>query len=206
MYFPLLYHLWHGTLLQNTYTENMKLLKGKKYKFIHTRDIYLDDIRRIFFPKNFEEKYGYLGSLPYAEETGLFKAILPLILTMDYYAKPKWCPRWFLRFLHLFGNDNSVVRVRNWRLHELYRKLTKGIFFVDYKTKWTDYDLRISIYGDQMLNDLANDIEVSYYKRGRKVELLEQLREIPDSTEHYNDWDSIQKLEEVYDGLTKGDE
>ena len=59
-----------------------------------------------------------------------------LVIAVDYEARPWWCPRWFLRFLHLFGNDNSLVRVRNFRLNRLHTKITKGIFMWDYKTKW----------------------------------------------------------------------
>jgi hypothetical protein len=172
----------------------MKLFKGKKYKFIHTQNIFLDDLRAVFFPKDFYEKYRYLGSVPYKEDTDLFNALLPLVLTMDYLAKPKWCPRWFLRFLHLFGSDNSVVRVRNWHLHNLHRKLTKGLFFVDYKLKWEWYDLRISIYGNKLLMDLADDIENRYYQRGRRKELLEELSKYPELRDEYKDWESLEKL------------
>ena len=172
----------------------MKLFKGKKYKFIHTQNIFLDDLRAFFFPKDFYEKYRYLGSVPYREDTDLFNALLPLVLTMDHLAKPKWCPRWFLRFLHLFGNDNSVVRVRNRWLHDLHRKLTKGVFFVDYKLKWEWYDLRISIYGNKLLMDLADDIEARYYERGRRKELLEELSKYPELRDEYRDWESLEKL------------
>ena len=95
-------------------------MKSKAY----LQKITLKDIRVIFFPKNFYEKYSYLGSVPYKGEKSMLHA---LVIAMDYEAKPKWCPRWFLRFLNLFGNDNSIVRVRNFTLHRLYKKLTKGI-------------------------------------------------------------------------------
>ena len=124
------------------YMHSLLFWKGRKKGVIHTRDIELDDVREIFFPKNFTEKYGYLGSVPYNPKSDIFKAILPLVLAMDYEAKPKWCPRWVLRFLHIFGNDKSIVRVRNRFLHNLSNKLTKGITFYDYKTKWQNYDLR----------------------------------------------------------------
>ena len=146
----------------------MKLLKGKKYKYIHTRDIYLDDIRAVFFPKNFWEKYRYLGIVPYKEEGRIFDALLPLVLLMDYDSKPWWCPRWFLRFLHLFGNDNSVVKVRNWKLHRLFTKLTKNNRLLDYKTKWSDNDLRIHAYGSERVMNLADDIERGFYSRYKK--------------------------------------
>src|SRR6056297_2109912 len=117
--------------------ESMKIFKGKKSKTspVRTMDITLDHIRAVFFPKTFNEKYKYLGSVPWDEDEDIFKAIEPLVIFMDHKAKPKWCPRWFLRFLHLFGNDNSIVRMRNYRLSRLKTKLTKGIKIWDYKTK-----------------------------------------------------------------------
>jgi hypothetical protein len=94
---------------------------------------------------------------------------------MDYEAKPWWCPRWFLRFLHVFGNDKSLVRVRNRRLSDLHRKLTKGIMFWDWKTKWCDYDLRISISGPEHLHNLASWIEKGYYNEGYRAKLMRDI-------------------------------
>ena len=70
----------------------MILFKGKKYKYIHTRDIILDDVRAVFFPKNFCEKFRYLGSVAYRESGKIFKAMEPLVIFMDNKAKPWWCP------------------------------------------------------------------------------------------------------------------
>jgi len=148
---------------------SMLFWRGRSKGMIHTRNIELDDFRYIFFPNGLD-KYGYLGVVPYNEDSDIAKAMLPLILTMDYEAKPKWCPRWFLRFLHVFGSDKSIVRVRNRRLHNLHNKLTKGIMMWDYKTKWEWYDLRISISAPEYLQNLAEDIEDSFYKRGEKQE------------------------------------
>ena len=157
------------------FLESLLFWKGRRKGIIHTKDITLDDLRSVFFPKSFHEKYRYLGAIPWNEDGKIFKAMEPLVIFMDYKAKPKWCPRWFLRFLHLFGNDNSIVRVRNMKLHNLHRKLTKGIMIYDYKTKWEWYDLRISIAGDKQMSDLADDIEDMYYKRGQREDLLEKI-------------------------------
>jgi hypothetical protein len=151
--------------------------KGRKKGIIHTRDIEWDDIRYIFFPKGFE-KYGYLGTQLCNEGGFYFKILYPLVLALDYEAKPKYCPRWFLRFLHVFGNDKSIVRVRNRILYNLHHKLTKGIRFNDWKTKWSDYDLRISIDAPEHLQNLADDIEDGLYKRGRQEELIKEILEI----------------------------
>lgn len=158
----------------------MKIFKGKKAKTgpVHTMDITLDDIRAMFFPKTFNEKYKYLGSVPWDEDGDIFKAMEPLVIFMDHKARPKWCPRWFLRFLHLFGSDNSIVRVRNHRLSNLKIKLTGGIMIWDYKTKWQWYDLRISVSADQQISDLANDIEYSFYRKGYKEDLLTAILKV----------------------------
>jgi len=177
----------------------MKLFKGKRKGVIHTTDITLDDVRSIFFPKNFREKYKYLGSVPWNEESELFKVMEPLIIFMDYKAKPKWCPRFVLRFLHLFGSDNSIVRVRNQKLHNLKTKLTKGIMILDYKTKWSDYDLRISIAGDVEMWRLTTAIEEKFYEDGYRKELIEQIREYePEFNEVYL---STNRLEEKIEKL-----
>jgi len=152
--------------------KNFVLSRGKKAKMgpVHTMNITLDHIRAVFFPKNFYEIYRYLGSVPWKGDSKLFKALEPLVIFMDYKAKPWWCPRWFLRLTHLFGNDNSIFRVR-WRwLSDLHTRITRGIMLVDYKTKWEWYDLRISIHGNQQLNDLADSIENYYYKQGKRLE------------------------------------
>ena len=173
--------------------------KGRKKGMIHTMDIGWREIRPIFFPKDFYDKYSYLGSIPYNEDGDCFKAIYPLVLAMDYEAKPKWCPRWFLRFLHLFGCDNSIVRVRNRRLHNLFRNLTKGILFWDYKTKWSSYDLRISISAPKHLQDLADDIESGFYSRGRQEEIVAEIKKLDPNAGII--WGSIDRLEKQLEEL-----
>ena len=164
--------------------QSLLFWRGRKKGMIHTRDLEWDDIRYIFFPKDFSEKYGYLGSVP--DDKYYNKAMVPLVLTMDYEAKPWWCPRWFLRFLDVFGNDKSIVRVRNRTLHNLHRKLTKGITFVDYKTKWQWYDLRISVAAPQYIQDLADAIEAHYYRAGKKEDTIKQIKMIePDFSKTY---------------------
>ena len=165
--------------------------KGRSKGMIYTRDLRWDDFRYIFFPKGFE-KYGYLGTQIWNEDGSYFKAMYPLVLAMDYEAKPKWCPRWFLRFLHVFGADKSIVRVRNRKLNDLHRKLTKGIAFWDYKTKWTDYDLRISISAPEHLQNLADDIEGGYYSRGKQEELVAEIKKLDPNASII--WGSVDRL------------
>jgi hypothetical protein len=162
-----------------------------------------DDIRAVFFPKNFQEKYQYLGAVPWKTESDIFQALEPLVIFMDYKAKAWWCPRWFLRFLHLFGSDNSIVRVRNRRLHNLSRRLTKGCLIVDYKTKWEWYDLRISIYGTKQMNWLADAIEQKFYKDGRKEDLKEKLSKHTGEPKEKYQFKMLRELEDEWEKLNE---
>jgi hypothetical protein len=172
--------------------------KGRKKGMVHTRDLQWDDLRFIFFPTRLE-KYGYMSITFFKEDSDYYKALYPLVLAMDYEAKPKWCPRWFLRFLHVFGNDKSLVRVRNRRLSNLHRKLTKGIMFWDWKTKWSNYDLRISISAPQHLQDLADYIEHGFYSKGRQKQLVEEIKKIDPNASII--WGSISRLERQLEEL-----
>jgi hypothetical protein len=190
-----------------TFTEKLKSFgqsllfwRGREKGIIHTRTIEWGDIRFIFFPRGFEEKYGYLGTALW-EESSFFNYIYPLVLAMDYEAKPKWCPRWFLRFTHVFGNDKSIVRVRNRYLSDLHGKLTKGIQFWDWKTKWSDYDLRISISGPKHLQDLADAIESKVYQNGREEYLITEIKKLLPTAAIIGG--SIERLEQQLEGLQK---
>ena len=162
--------------------QSLLFWKGRRKGMIHTRDITWEDIRKVFFPRSFYEKYQYLGSVPYNELGPIFEAMEPLVIFMDYKARPWWCPRWFLRFLHLFGMDNSIVRVRNWFLSKLAEKITGYIMIMDYKTKWKDYDLRISVVGDRQVQSLATAIESRYYEVGYRKDLADQIKELDPNT------------------------
>ena len=174
--------------------------KGRKKGIIHTMDIKWNHIKAVFFPKNFYEKYHYLGSVPWKEENEIFKAMEPLVIYMDKKAKPWWCPRWVLRFLHLFGSDNSIVRVRNRTLHDLSRKLTKGLLITDYKTKWTYYDLRLSIYGNKQMNWLSDAIEQKFYRDGAKEDILSKVKAIDPNTKFTSGY-SLHSLKEELERL-----
>ena len=180
--------------------QSLLFWRGRKKGMCHTRDITWEDIRKIFFPKNFYERYQYLGSVPYDELGAIFEVMEPLVIFMDYKARPWWCPRWFLRFLHLFGNDNSIVRVRNRFLSNLSNKITGYIMLMDYKTKWQYYDLRISVVGDRQVQDLATAIENRYYEVGRREDLANQLKELDPNTK-YDSGYPISKMSEELERL-----
>ena len=177
----------------------MIISKGKKKGMVHTRDITLDDVRAVFFPQDFHEKYRYLGAVP-GSRSKLFDAIEPIVVFMDYKSKPKLCPRWFLRLLYLFGCDNSLVRVRSHRLSKLFRKLTRGYMIWDFKTKWYDYDLRISISGDSQCQELVSAVSDRFYREGYKADLVDQIRELDPNTK-YNTGYSTDTLKEALSEL-----
>jgi hypothetical protein len=183
------------------------IFPGYKHKggLVTFQDITIDHIRAVFFPKDFYETYRYLGSVPFEHKNSnnnIFYAMRPLVIYLDYLAKPTWCPRWFLRFLHLFGNDNSVVRMRNVTLARLFDKITKGYGIWDYKTKWHHYDLRISVRGGESVWWLAHAIEEKFYSDGRNAELLNELKRIDPERAKVCKGFSNSMLEEELERLT----
>lgn len=179
--------------------KDVVIFKGKKAKSgpVHTLNITVDHIRAVFFPKDFYETYRYLGSIPHNEKGEMFKYLEPLVIFMDYKAKPKWCPRWVLRFLHLFGNDNSIARMRNLRLHNLSRRLTKGILFWDWKTKWHNYDLRISISADKQTQEMADMIEQYVSMKGHRQDMIDYIKKTKYANE-LGEWLTYCELTELY--------
>ena len=111
----------------------------------HLSNIQFSDVRSCFFPKNEWAYYRYLGYVDflYKQGTQECELIKELIKFIEKEAKPFWCPRFVLRLLHLYGNDNSIVRCRNQMLSRWHRKLLGGIFITDMKTKWDGHDLRV---------------------------------------------------------------
>jgi hypothetical protein len=78
-------------------------------------------------------------------------------------------------------------------------KLTKGIMMNDYKTKWADYDLRISISAPEHLHNLANAIEGEYFSQGRQKELAEQIKELDPNASII--WGDVNRLVKQYNDL-----
>jgi len=85
-----------------------------------------------------EYKYHYFGGCYNIFKSGSenHKLLNEFLTYVDSEIKPKWCPRFVLNLLHLFGNDNSIVRVRNRILHELLNRLTGGVLILDIKIKF----------------------------------------------------------------------
>jgi hypothetical protein len=131
--------------------------KGKPAKVgpVHTRDITIGDILDCFFPEKGEE-YSYLGYAYYTPKTVVGDILLDFFKKVDKAARPKWCPKFYIRLLHLFGNDNSVVRMRNFYIQNKFCKITKGIMISDMKWKYDTF----RIYGrfTRELDDLSKEV------------------------------------------------
>jgi len=152
--------------------KDIVISKGKKAERgpVHTMDITVGHVLKCVFPERGFE-YDYLGYAWYninkdgtlnAEDRllrGFFKQV-------DKVARPWWCPRFVLRLLHLFGSDNSIVRVRNWKLHNLELRLTKGIAITDTKWKYDSFRIygRFTAELDQLAADTCKKIENEYEK------------------------------------------
>lgn len=186
-------------------TQSALFWRSRKKGIITTMSVNWSDIRAVFAPRSFHERYQYLGSIPWNDEGAIFKAMKPLVIFMDHEARPSWCPRWFLRFLHLFGNDNSIVRVRNRKLHNLKNWLTKGIVLLDYKTKWEWYDLRISVHADSTINDLADMIESHFYRQGQRQDMKEEILRLNPNRKDYG-WGTTQDMRNELEALEEAQE
>jgi hypothetical protein len=64
----------------------------------------------------------------------------------------------------------------------LAEKITGYIMLMDYKTKWKNYDLRISVVGDRQVQNLADAIESRYYEVGYRRDLADQIKELDPNT------------------------
>lgn len=141
------------------FMQSMLFWRGRKKGMIHTRNISFMDVYKCFIPELGYE-YDYLGYAYYVVNADGSISVGESLLRdfykeVDKVARPKWCPRFVLRLLHLFGSDNSIVRVRNWRLHNLEKRLTKGISITD--TKWKYDSFRIYGHFTSELDDLARE-------------------------------------------------
>lgn len=163
----------------------------------------LDAIRVIFFPKNFEERYRYVGAFHFTEGKKSEKWILPIVLLLDYKMRPKWCPQWFLRLVTYLATGWSIVRVQNrWIYDNVYSKITKGFKFIDWKTKWESYDLRISVSGDDNTWWLCEAIESKAYREGRREDMIDFiLKNDSDFTLKNLSYRSYAQIETLYTHL-----
>lgn len=92
------------------------------------------------FSSKREHKYHYLGITwnIFSKKNAflLYNLLEEFIREVDALVKPKYIPRWFLNLLHLYGNDNSIVRCRNQKISQLHRNLTGGVMIHDIKEKY----------------------------------------------------------------------
>lgn len=133
---------------------------------IQWQPIVWQDIKKCFSSEE-KHKYKYLGytfNLFEPEVGEPYEAIQSIIRLVDKKARPWWCPRFMLNLLHLYGNDNSIARVRNRMLHNLHKKLTKGYLITDIKEKFGT----LRIYGrfcdevDAAVNEVEDRVDAYF--------------------------------------------
>lgn len=119
----------------------------------------LKNIWNCFFPNTFNY-YSYLGfslNIYPDKKSNEHKLLDTIFKLIDNEAKPKWCPRWVLRLLNLFGNV-----YKNKRIGMVLNGLLKGIYITNIKTKWHTHDIKV--YGrfpdplDCWIVELQNEI------------------------------------------------
>jgi len=93
-----------------------------------------------FFPNEYTE-FIYLGTIDYLFEknTKEYNIIRDFILVVDGVARPKWCPKWFLRLLELYKDNNSIV-------NKLHSKITKNIRITNMSTTYHSHNIIIQGY------------------------------------------------------------
>lgn len=129
--------------------------KGERYKFPL---VDFKDILRCF-SNDRKYRYNYLGISwnIFTEGTDLYEYLENFIKFVAKKAKPWWCPTFVLNLLHLFANDNSIVRCRDQHLHSAFRHITKGLFITDIKIKYGT--IRVYGYFSQEVDDELEKLE-----------------------------------------------
>jgi len=111
-----------------------------KSKLLYYKKLLLD-IWACFFPNEFNY-YSYLGfclNIYVNSKSNEHKLLNTIFKLIDNEAKPKWCPRWFLRLLNLFGNQY----IKNKRISGVLNGLLKGIRIANIRTKYHTNDISI---------------------------------------------------------------
>ena len=117
----------------------------------------LKKLKSVIFPRNENEKYKYLGDFYVCKTDKYYSIIMPIVKLMDRKARPRWCPRVFLRFLSVFGENNN-------RMQEMCKKLIKDYRFIGWKVDEKKHTIFISLYGDDEINFMVYQIEKNFYK------------------------------------------
>jgi len=129
--------------------------KNQRYKF---PPVAFKDILRCF-SNDREDRYHYLGISwnIFTEGTDLHGYLEDFIKFVANKAKPWWCPAFVLNLLHLFANDNSIVRCRDMHLSAALRYLIRGLLITDIKIKYGT--LRVYGYFTKEIDDELTKLE-----------------------------------------------
>lgn len=116
-------------------------IKDKMSSKIYSYKKLLLDIWACFFPNEFNY-YSYLGfclNIYVNSKSNEHKLLNTIFKLIDNEAKPKWCPRWFLRLLNLFGNQY----IKNKRISGVLNGLLKGIRITNISTRHHNNDIKL---------------------------------------------------------------
>lgn len=121
--------------------------------------ITLKRIAECFYQDN-EHKYLGISWNIFIEGTEPYVLLNDFIKFVDSKAKPRFVPRFVLNLLHLFGNDNSIVKCRSQRISGWLRRMTNGIMITDIKEKYGT----LRVYGS-----FTKEIQEELYKLEKKI-------------------------------------
>ena len=117
----------------------------------------LTQIKQIFFPKTFSQKYSHVGysylSIPKQWES----IVRVCIMDIEKLMWPKYLPFWFKRLIHYLATGNSIVRVKYWWARNLRQRLTGGAMVTDIKDKFAT--LRIYGYFSEEMYNLIDEAD-----------------------------------------------
>ena len=135
----------------------MILIKGRNKGLVYLRPITVGSIIDCFSYKHRRSYIGIDWNL-FKEGTQGYNLIEEFLDFVASRAKKWWTPYWLLNLLHLFGNDNSIVRCRSPRISRWHIMLTNGIMITDIKEKYGT----LRIYGSftPEIQDKLNELEL----------------------------------------------
>ena len=130
-------HYISFTISSRKFRKKYSITDSPKNSIVYLSEISFKDVLNCF-SNHRDHKYHYLGISwnIFDENTDLYDYLENFIMFVAKKAKPWWVPRFVLNLLHLFGNDNSIVRCRNFHLSHVKQLLTGGITIHDIKTKY----------------------------------------------------------------------
>lgn len=118
----------------------------------------IKQLRRIFFPKNFQEKFSHVG-YSHLGVPGPWKPhAMSAIKDIEKLMWPQWwLPMWTKRLIHYLATGWSVVRLNYRFWYNIRERLTKGCIIRDVKDKYAS--IRIYLSGTEEMYNIVRKAE-----------------------------------------------